>query len=174
MLIAEELLLLLTDDRTGKLLYEADKEIVSEVEAPGFEEDQLTIEATDHTLLVKGVQTEESALAHTGAGDVPLVPCAIVLGSEEEPRAVAELLVLDLNPTLSEGGHLSPWRALHPLDSASACASASSLARVYMTDAPRSRVTRAPLALRARIGEIRATVEAPVHRLPRPDRVLRY
>ena len=40
-------------------VYETEKEFIFEVEAPGFEEKELTIEVTNHTLLVKGEQTEE-------------------------------------------------------------------------------------------------------------------
>ena len=40
-------------------VYETDTEFVLEVEAPGFEEQELTVEVTDHTLLVKGEQVHE-------------------------------------------------------------------------------------------------------------------
>lgn len=40
-------------------VYETEQEFVFEVEAPGFEEQELTIEVVDHTLLVRGEQTEE-------------------------------------------------------------------------------------------------------------------
>jgi len=40
-------------------VYETENEYVFEVEAPGFEEKELTVEVTDHTLLVKGEQVEE-------------------------------------------------------------------------------------------------------------------
>jgi HSP20 family protein len=40
-------------------LYETEEEYVFEIEAPGFEEKELSIEVTDHTLLVKGEQAAE-------------------------------------------------------------------------------------------------------------------
>lgn len=40
-------------------VYETESEFVFEVEAPGFDEEELTIEVSDHTLLVKGEQAEE-------------------------------------------------------------------------------------------------------------------
>lgn len=40
-------------------VYETESEYVFEVEAPGFEEKELTVEVSDHTLMVKGEQAEE-------------------------------------------------------------------------------------------------------------------
>ena len=40
-------------------VYEADGEYVFELEAPGFDEQELTIEVSDHTLTVKGERAEE-------------------------------------------------------------------------------------------------------------------
>jgi len=40
-------------------VYETEGEYVFEVEAPGFEEKELTVEVSDHTLVVKGKQAEE-------------------------------------------------------------------------------------------------------------------
>jgi HSP20 family protein len=40
-------------------VYETEGELVIEVEAPGFEESQVDIEITDHTLVVKGEREEE-------------------------------------------------------------------------------------------------------------------
>lgn len=40
-------------------VYETDGEYVFELEAPGFEEKELSIEVTDHTLTVKGERAEE-------------------------------------------------------------------------------------------------------------------
>jgi HSP20 family protein len=40
-------------------LYETDQEFVVEVEVPGFEEKQLAVEVSDHTLVVKGERVEE-------------------------------------------------------------------------------------------------------------------
>ncbi|HSC90475.1 MAG TPA: Hsp20/alpha crystallin family protein [Gaiellaceae bacterium] len=39
-------------------VYETDAEFVYELEVPGFEEEQLAVEVTDHTLTVKGERTE--------------------------------------------------------------------------------------------------------------------
>jgi HSP20 family protein len=39
-------------------VYETEKEFVLELEAPGFEEKELSIEVFDHTLVVKGEQSE--------------------------------------------------------------------------------------------------------------------
>jgi HSP20 family protein len=44
-------------------VYETEKEYVFEVEAPGFEEKELTVEVTDHALLIKGEQAEEKEKA---------------------------------------------------------------------------------------------------------------
>jgi HSP20 family protein len=38
-------------------VYETDAEFVYEVEVPGFEEKELTVEASDHTLTIKGART---------------------------------------------------------------------------------------------------------------------
>lgn len=40
-------------------MYETDSEYVYELEVPGFEEKELTVELTDHTLTIKGEQLEE-------------------------------------------------------------------------------------------------------------------
>ena len=40
-------------------VYETEQEYVFEVEAPGFAEDELTVEVTDHMLLVKGERAVE-------------------------------------------------------------------------------------------------------------------
>jgi HSP20 family protein len=40
-------------------VYETEGEYVFELEVPGFEEKQLAVEVTDHTLVVKGERTEE-------------------------------------------------------------------------------------------------------------------
>lgn len=40
-------------------VWETDSEYVVELEVPGFDEDELTIEVTDHTLKVKGEREEE-------------------------------------------------------------------------------------------------------------------
>jgi HSP20 family protein len=40
-------------------VYEAEGEYVYELEIPGFEEKELTIEVTDHVLTIKGERTEE-------------------------------------------------------------------------------------------------------------------
>jgi HSP20 family protein len=40
-------------------VYETDAEFVVELEVPGFEEKELDIEVTDHTLCVKGARTEQ-------------------------------------------------------------------------------------------------------------------
>ena len=40
-------------------VYETEKEYVYEVEAPGFEEKELTVEVTDHVLCVKGERAVE-------------------------------------------------------------------------------------------------------------------
>jgi HSP20 family protein len=37
-------------------VYETDTEFVYEVEVPGFEQDELTVEMSDHTLTIKGVR----------------------------------------------------------------------------------------------------------------------
>lgn len=42
-------------------VYETDAEFVYELEVPGFDEKQLAIEVTDHTLVVKGEREEEKA-----------------------------------------------------------------------------------------------------------------
>jgi HSP20 family protein len=39
-------------------IYETDKEYAFELEVPGFEEKELSVEVTDHTLVVKGEQLE--------------------------------------------------------------------------------------------------------------------
>ena len=39
-------------------VYETDKEYTFELEVPGFEEKELSVEVTDHTLVVKGEQLE--------------------------------------------------------------------------------------------------------------------
>jgi HSP20 family protein len=39
--------------------YETDDEFVVELEAPGFEEEELTLEVFDHTLSIKGERREE-------------------------------------------------------------------------------------------------------------------
>jgi HSP20 family protein len=39
-------------------VYETDKEFTFELEAPGFEENELSVEVSDHTLVVKGEQLE--------------------------------------------------------------------------------------------------------------------
>lgn len=44
-------------------IYETEKEYVFEVEAPGFDEKELSLEVTDHTLLVKGELAEEKEQA---------------------------------------------------------------------------------------------------------------
>lgn len=41
-------------------VYEADNEFVFELEVPGFEEKDLAVEVTDHTLVVKGERKAES------------------------------------------------------------------------------------------------------------------
>jgi HSP20 family protein len=41
-------------------IYETEKEYVVELEVPGFEEKELEIEVSDHTLVVKGERTEET------------------------------------------------------------------------------------------------------------------
>jgi HSP20 family protein len=41
-------------------LYETEHEYVFEIEAPGYEEQELAVEVTDHTLLVKGEQAVEN------------------------------------------------------------------------------------------------------------------
>ena len=40
-------------------VYETDGEFVFELEVPGFEEKELTVQVTDHTLTVKGERTEK-------------------------------------------------------------------------------------------------------------------
>jgi HSP20 family protein len=40
-------------------LYETDKELIVELDVPGFDEKELTLEVTDHTLTVKGERTKE-------------------------------------------------------------------------------------------------------------------
>ena len=40
-------------------VYETEGEYVFEIEAPGFEEKELTVEVSDHTLMVKGEKTAE-------------------------------------------------------------------------------------------------------------------
>ena len=40
-------------------LYETEKELVVELEAPGFEEKELVLEVTDHTLKIKGERMKE-------------------------------------------------------------------------------------------------------------------
>jgi HSP20 family protein len=40
-------------------IYETDDQYVVQVEVPGFEEEQLTVEVSDHTLVVRGERTEE-------------------------------------------------------------------------------------------------------------------
>jgi len=40
-------------------VYETEGEYVVELEVPGFEEKQLAVEVSDHTLIVKGQRTEE-------------------------------------------------------------------------------------------------------------------
>lgn len=47
-------------------VYETDDEFVIEIEAPGFDEKELSVEVTDHTLLIKGerqVEKEEKEKA---------------------------------------------------------------------------------------------------------------
>ena len=39
-------------------VYETDKELTFELEVPGFEENELSVEVSDHTLVVKGEQLE--------------------------------------------------------------------------------------------------------------------
>ena len=39
--------------------YETEREYVFEIEVPGFDEEQLTVEVTDHTLVVRGERAEE-------------------------------------------------------------------------------------------------------------------
>ena len=39
-------------------VYETDKEFTFELEAPGFEENELSVEVTDHTLIMRGEQLE--------------------------------------------------------------------------------------------------------------------
>lgn len=39
-------------------VYETDEEFVVEVEAPGFEKEQLAVEVWDHTLTIKGERTQ--------------------------------------------------------------------------------------------------------------------
>lgn len=41
-------------------VYETDDEVVVELEVPGFDEKELEIEVSDHTLRVKGERTEET------------------------------------------------------------------------------------------------------------------
>ena len=43
-------------------IYEADDEFVVELEVPGFDEKELEIEVSDHTLTVKGERTEEKEI----------------------------------------------------------------------------------------------------------------
>src|SRR5574337_1306635 len=40
-------------------LWETDKELVVELDVPGFEEAELAVEATDHTLVIKGERVKE-------------------------------------------------------------------------------------------------------------------
>jgi HSP20 family protein len=40
-------------------LYETDKELIVELDVPGFEEKELALEVTDHTLVVKGERARE-------------------------------------------------------------------------------------------------------------------
>lgn len=40
-------------------VYETEGEYVFEIEAPGFDEKELTVEVSDHTLMVKGEKTSE-------------------------------------------------------------------------------------------------------------------
>ena len=40
-------------------LYETDKELIVELDVPGFEEKELAVEATDHTLVVKGERVKD-------------------------------------------------------------------------------------------------------------------
>ncbi len=40
-------------------VYETDDEVVVELEAPGFDEKEIDVEVTDHTLVIKGGRTEE-------------------------------------------------------------------------------------------------------------------
>ena len=40
-------------------LYETDKELIVELDVPGFEEKELALEVTDHTLVIKGDRTKE-------------------------------------------------------------------------------------------------------------------
>ncbi len=40
-------------------VYETDKELVVEVEAPGFDEKEIDIQVSDHTLTIKGERREE-------------------------------------------------------------------------------------------------------------------
>lgn len=40
-------------------LYETDKELVVELEVPGFDEEELALEVSDHTLTVKGERLQE-------------------------------------------------------------------------------------------------------------------
>ena len=44
-------------------VYETDKEYVVELEVPGFDRDELTVEVTDHTLVVRGEHEEEAEKA---------------------------------------------------------------------------------------------------------------
>ena len=40
-------------------LYETEKELVVELEVPGFDEKELALEGSDHTLVIKGERTKE-------------------------------------------------------------------------------------------------------------------
>ena len=40
-------------------LYETEKELVVELEVPGFDEKELALEVSDHTLVIKGERTKE-------------------------------------------------------------------------------------------------------------------
>jgi len=40
-------------------LYETEKELIVELDVPGFDESELALEVTDHTLIVKGERMEE-------------------------------------------------------------------------------------------------------------------
>jgi HSP20 family protein len=46
-------------------IYETDDEFVVELEAPGYAEDELTVEVADHTLAVKGAREETTDKAET-------------------------------------------------------------------------------------------------------------
>lgn len=40
-------------------LYETEEELIVELDVPGFEEKELAVEATDHTLVIKGEQVKD-------------------------------------------------------------------------------------------------------------------